>query len=60
METKNCSEMSNAEIKQHMMTLENEFEAKKAKIKELCEELKKLEDEYIKAQNEINLRKTIF
>lgn len=60
MEEKNWSEMTNAEIKQQMMVLENEFEAKKSKLKTFLDELKKLEDEYIKAQNEINLRKTIF
>lgn len=60
MEEKNWSEMTNAEIKQQMMVLENEFEAKKSKLKAFLDELKELEDEYIKAQNEINLRKTIF
>lgn len=52
--------MSNVEIKQYLLTLENEFEAKKAKVKEMCEELKEIEEEYIKAQNEMNLRKTVF
>lgn len=60
MEPRKCSDMSNVEIKQYLLTLENEFEAKKAKVKEMCEELKDIEEEYIKAQNEMNLRKTVF
>ena len=60
MESRKCSDMSNVEIKQYLLTLENEFEAKKAKVKEMCEELKEIEEEYIKAQNEMNLRKTVF
>lgn len=60
MESKNCSDMTNAEIKQHMLVLENEFEAKKTKLKEIIEELKEIETEYTKAATEINLRKTIF
>lgn len=60
MESRKCSDMSNVEIKQYLLTLENEFEAKKTKVKEMCEELKEIEEEYIKAQNEMNLRKTVF
>ena len=37
-----------------------ELTGKKAKVKEMCEELKEIEEEYIKAQNEMNLRKTVF
>ena len=60
METKKCSELSNSEIKEYLLTLENEFEAKKAKLREICEELKEIENAYIDAQNEIKIRKTIF
>lgn len=60
MEIKNCSELSNSEIKEYVMTLENEFEATKAKIRLLCEELEKIESAYNSAQNEIKLRKTVF
>lgn len=60
MEIKNCSELSNSEIKEYIMSLENEFEAVKAKIKVLCEELEKIEAAYNSAQNEIKLRKTVF
>lgn len=60
MEIKNCSELSNSEIKEYVMSLENEFEAIKAKIRSLCEELEKIESAYNSAQNEIKLRKTVF
>jgi len=60
MEIKNCAELSNSEIKEYIMSLENEFEAKKAKIKTLCSELEEIERAYESAQNEINLRKTVF
>ena len=60
MEAKNCSELSNSELKLYLESLNNEFEAKKAKIKELCEELVEIENAYNDAQNEINIRRTIF
>ena len=60
METKNCSELSNSEIREYIMMLENAFMAKKNKMKELCEELEEIEREYEKAQREIKIRKTIF
>ena len=55
MEVKNCAELSNSEIKEY-----NEFEATKAKIKELCTKLTEIEHAYTDAQTEINLRRTIF
>lgn len=60
METKNCAELSNAEIKEYIMSLENEFETKKAKIKEICKELEEIEHAYNAAQTEMKIRKTIF
>lgn len=60
MEVKNCSELSNSEIKLYLESLNNEFESKKAKIKELCEELIEIEKAYNDAQTEINIRRTIF
>lgn len=60
MEVKNCAELSNSEIKEYIESLNNEFEATKAKIKELCEHLTEIEHAYEKAQTEINLRRTIF
>lgn len=60
METKDCSELTNSELKLYIQSLENEFSAIKAKIKLLCEDMEKIESQYELAQNEINLRKTIF
>lgn len=60
MEKKNTKNMSNTEIKVYLLQLENEFEAKKNNIKKICEELIELEHEYNSAQNELNIRKTIY
>ena len=60
MEKKECSELTNAEIKEYVLTLENAFEAQKAKIKKECEVLQEIENEYNKALTEINTRRVIF
>ena len=60
MEIKNCSELSNSEIKEYIESLNNEFEATKAKIKDLCTKLTEIEHAYTAAQTEINIRRTIF
>ncbi len=60
MEELNCSEMNNSELKEYAIKLENEFNAKKAKIKEMCEELKAIEIAFGKVQTELNIRKTIY
>ena len=60
MEVKDCSELTNSELKLYIQSLEDEFSAVKAKIKSLCEDMEKIEAQYELAQNEINLRKTIF
>lgn len=60
MEVKKCSELNNSELREYIMSLENEFEAKKAKLREMCEDLKEIEDAYNDAQTEISIRKTIF
>jgi len=60
MEVKKCSELNNSELREYIMSLENEFEAKKAKLREMCEDLKKIEEAYNDAQTEIKIRKTIF
>ena len=60
MEKENTKNMSNTEIKVYLLQLENEFEAKKNNIKKICEELIELEHEYNSAQNELNIRKTIY
>ena len=60
MEKKDYTTMSNNDIKLHMQSLENEFESKKAQIKQLCDELVEMENEYHRAENELNIRKTVY
>lgn len=60
MEKKKCSELNNMELKEYSISIENEFEAKKAKLQELCEELADLEDVYNEIQNEMKIRRTIY
>ena len=50
--------MSNNELKVYKLTLENEYEATKAKISALEEKLDELDREYIKVENEENIRRT--
>ena len=52
--------MTNNELKLYKLSLENEYEALKAKISLLEEELDKLDREYIKAENEEKIRMNIF
>ena len=52
--------MSNNELKLYKLALENEYEAVKAKISALEEELDKLDIEYTKAENEEKIRRTAF
>ena len=60
MEKKDYTGMSNAQIKQDMMRLENEFETIKLKMKEMGAQLVELNAEYKKAEAELNRRKTIY
>lgn len=57
---KNCKNLSNNELKLYKLSLENEYEAVKAKIAKLEEELDKLDREYEKAENEEKIRRTAF
>ena len=57
---KDCKNMSNNELKLYKLSLENEYEAVKAKIVKLEEELDKLDREYEKAENEEKIRRTAF
>ena len=52
--------MSNSEIKLYKMTLENDYEATKAKINELMGHLEELDREYIRAEEEEKIRRTTF
>lgn len=54
---KNCKELSNAEISQYKIELENEFNAMRDKINAMCDELDKIEKEYNNAENELKIRK---
>lgn len=54
------NEMSNTEIKLCMENLSNEFESKKIKLNELCNEMDELEREYLKAQKELEIRRNLY
>jgi len=54
---KDCKNMSNNELKLYKLSLENEYEAIKAKISALEEELDKLDRAYIKIENEEKIRR---
>ncbi len=52
--------MSNNELKLYKLALENEYEAIKAKITALEEQLDNLDREYLKAEGEEKIRRTSF
>lgn len=49
-------QMSNSEIRIEMLNLENAYEAKKANISKLLEEMRKLDIEYVAAKSELDKR----
>ena len=57
---KDCKKLSNNELKLYKLSLENEYEAVKAKIASLEEQLDGLDREYIKVENEEKIRRTAF
>lgn len=57
---KNCKNLSNSELKLYKLTLENEYEAIKAKIADLEKQLDDLDREYARAENEEKIRRTNF
>lgn len=57
---KDCKNMSNNELKLYKLALENEYEAIKAKIIALEEQLDELDREYNKAKTEEKIRRTNF
>lgn len=57
---KDYSSLSNSELKLHIESLTNLFESKKNKIIKLCEELEDIEKEYLKATNEVKIRRDIY
>ena len=56
MEFKDLKNLSNSEIMIYKEELKNEFEVVKHKIKELCDEIEKIDGEYKKAENELTIR----
>ena len=52
--------MSNTELKLEIKNMENEFEAEKRKIIEICEYLKTIEQRYLSAKRELDMRKNIY
>lgn len=57
---KDCKKMTNNELKLYKLSLENEYEATKAKIEALEKQLDELDREYAKAENEEKIRRTSF
>ena len=57
---KDCKTLSNNELKLYKLSLENEYEAVKAKITELERLLDELDREYLKAESEEKIRRTAF
>jgi uncharacterized protein involved in exopolysaccharide biosynthesis len=60
MVARDCKNMSNNELKLYKLSLENEYEAVKAKIAALEQQLDDLDREYVKAENEEKIRRTAF
>ena len=56
MEFKDVKKLSNSEIALYKETLKNEFDVLKYKIKGLCDEIQKIDNEYQKANNELTIR----
>lgn len=57
---KDYKTMTNNELKLYKLSLENEYEATKAKIVALEKELDVLDAEYVKVENEEKIRRTAF
>ncbi|MBP3630897.1 MAG: hypothetical protein J6J23_05360 [Clostridia bacterium] len=59
MEKKDCTNMSNSELKIYIETLRNEFESKKAELAKICEMMGDIENEYLSATHELEIRRNI-
>ena len=59
MEDRDYSSMSNAELKLSIETYYNEFISLKSQMLEICKKMEKAQNEYEKANNELNNRKNI-
>ena len=60
MEKRDCTNMSNTELKLYIESLRNIFESRKNEIKRICEEMGNVEKEYLKANRELEIRKNIY
>lgn len=60
MENIKYNELSNAELRLRMETLTHNFENKKAELIKLCEEMEKVEKDYLKTKHELEIRKNIY
>lgn len=60
MEKKNCKELSNAELKLYLKSLQDKFEGKKLSLRKICDEMDAIEQEYLRAKNESEIRKNLF
>jgi hypothetical protein len=56
----NFKEMSNSEIKLYIENLRNEFEGKKLKLKEICDEMDEIEREYLNVTKELEIRRNLY
>ena len=56
----NFNEMSNAELKLCIEVLENKFNSLKTKLISIGEEMEAIEKEYLKAKQELEIRKNLF
>ena len=60
MKKRDCGIMSNSELKLYIESLRNIFESRKNELKRICEEMESVEREYLKANQELEIRKNIF
>jgi hypothetical protein len=60
MEKIKYNEMSNSELKLHIESLTNMFESKKIALRNICDEMKEIEKQYLSATHELNIRKNLY
>lgn len=60
MKKEKYNEMSNAELKLSIETLNNEFMSKKTILLKLCEEMEIIEKKYLAAKQELENRRNIY
>ena len=60
MKKENYNNMSNSELKLAIETLSNEYEAKKAQLVKICEEMDGIEKKYLAVKHELDNRKNLY